>query len=260
MQVVHIMPRHLTHLIDNRTMALCLAQFVLSDDEYAEYYAEYASRGETWLIMDNGLAEEGKPLNPDQLLEAAKLVHPQEIVLPDYIEPDRNVKAATATMEHEPFMRFVNDYGIHLMYVPHGRSVSEWMDNLTAAPQFFDSIGISKFHDRIHPQSAVYGRGPLGLLARGLFPETPLHYLGLGLPPAELQFMAFGRSCDTGVAAMYGLSNIRLSHFGTLFRPERLEYVHEATCSTRHEAVIVRNMGALDQIARNGGAHQWLNG
>lgn len=264
MLVVHIMPSMLTHLATNRRMALCLAQFVLSDDEYAEQYEKYASTSRNWLIMDNGLAEDGKPLNPDALLEAAKRVHPQEIVLPDYIDPEKNVSAASLTLQHEAFMQYVNMRSVHLMYVPHGSNLWEWFENLRVVTKFGrlpDSIGISKFHDRIHPQSEVYGRGPLGMIARAIFPDKPIHYLGLGLPPSELQFLPYGRSCDTASAALYAYAGIKLSPEGALFRGDRITYKHDAIFKMRDEAIVLHNMSVMDAIAeRQEHTSLWLNG
>ncbi len=160
-------------------------------------------------------------------------------------------------------MELVRRYAIKLMYVPHGDDVRTWMANLMAMSQFDrlpDSIGISKFHDRIHPMSAVYGRGALGAIARGLFPELPIHYLGLGLPPMELQFMLFGRSCDTSVAAMYAYHNLRLSTHGTLFRNEDVEFKFDAQFDLPAERRLLHNMRILNRLAQQEGDTPWLNG
>lgn len=247
-------------------MAMCLAQFVLSDDEYAEHWKNYAMTTGKWLIMDNALAEEGRPVAPDQLLEAAKRVRPQEIVIPDLLDPEQNVKLASQFLQYPPIIEFIRTYGTRLMYVPHGSDLRQWMGNLMAMTSFDripDSIGISKFHDRIHPNSAVYGRGPLGAIARGLFPEHPLHYLGLGLPPLELKYMLFGRSCDTSVAAMYAYHGLQLAHDGTLFRAENVEFDFEAQFDVRAERRVIHNMNVLNNLATwfEGTAHSpWLNG
>lgn len=247
----------------SQSLAMCLAQFVLSDKEYAEAWSNYARAAGKWLILDNGLAEHGKPLSPDLLLEAAKLVRPQEIVIPDLLDPAQNAKLAAATLEYEPLIRFVDRYSTRLMYVPHGVTMTQWIGNLTAAVHFSrppDSLGISKFHDRIHPLSAVYGRGPLGAIARGLFPDLPLHYLGLGLPPMEMKYMLFGRSCDTCVASMYAYRGLTLASDGTLFRAENVDFKFDAEFDIRAERRVMTNMRVLNRIAGQEGDTPWLNG
>lgn len=265
MKIAHIMPKSLTHLATGRSVALCLAQFVLADEEYAAAYRAYASKDSNWLIMDNGLAEDGKPLNPDMLLQAATKVQPQEIVLPDYTDPVKNIQAVEATMQHEAFVSFVNDHCTSLMYVPHGDTLWQWFDNLRVVIRFErmpDSIGISKFHSLVHPQAAVYGRGPLGILARGLFPDKPLHYLGLSLPPIELKFMPYARSCDTCVASMYGLYGLRLSEHGTLVRPNHVQFDFDATFDNVQLRATQHNIMVMETLAARSLREEpvWLNG
>jgi hypothetical protein len=240
---------------------MCLAQFVLSDDKYA---ADYLAFGEdSWLIMDNGLAEDGKPQGPDKLLEAGLRVCPSEIVLPDFLDPAANIKAAAQTLQHEGLMTFVRDRVIQLMYVPHGEHLWQWIDNLRAITKFEtmpDSVGISKFHNEIHPSAAVYGRGVLGCLVRGLFPEMPIHYLGLSLTTLELGRMAFGRSCDTSVATMSAYRGLRFGGDGLLYRPADVEYKHDATLNRKQYNDALHNMNVMDEIASFNGARTMLNG
>lgn len=261
MQIAHIVPRTHTNLLLGRQVAMCLAQFVLTDDIYA---GDYATRSDDcWLIMDNGLAEDGRPVGPDKLLEASLKVSPSEIVLPDFMEPAANIKAAAQTLQHEEFMHHVRNKAIKLMYVPHGDTLWTWIDNLSAITKFGvlpDSIGISKFHDQIHPQSGVYGRGLLGCIVRGMFPEMPIHYLGLSMPSAEITAMTFGRSCDTCVATMSAYRNLKFRPDGLLYRPGDVGYVHDAVLTRKQLETARHNMKVLDELANFATTRSLLNG
>lgn len=261
MQIAHIVPRNYSHLLSVRTMVMCLAQFVLSDEDYADEYADF--EGHAHVIMDNGLAEEGRPLGPDKLAQAIELVHPSEVVLPDFIEPAANIGAAEKTLQHEGFMKAVDQFGVKLMYVPHGDTLDAWVENLRAAerlPVMPDSIGISKFHDRIHPNNAVYGRGLMGLITRGFFPNAAIHYLGLSLPINEMVYMAFGRSCDTCIATMMAYNNIKLAAPTSLYRPDVVGYKHDAVLTDQQIRLAWHNMDELDEAARHQSFGRFLNG
>jgi len=60
-----------------------LAQRVLNDKKYREFYAEKRDKKKL-LILDNGAFEKGKSLSTDDVLKAADIVHANEVVAPDY--------------------------------------------------------------------------------------------------------------------------------------------------------------------------------
>lgn len=253
MRIAHIISKNYD-ILNEITMSMCLAQIVAADNEYARHYREFSERPYTHLIMDNGLAEDGKPVGIDTLLSSAERVIPDIIVLPDVLEPAQNLDTAQRALEHEGLIKFAVEHGVKLMYVPHGNSLPEWTGNLLRMPRhpeynFPNCIGISKFHSEIHPLSSVYGRGPLGTVAHGIYPDLDIHYLGLSLPPMELIHMEHGQTCDTCLAVMSAAHGIRLSALGSLFRPDFVKYDHTMTLNEHQVAVAGDNFKTLDTIA-----------
>lgn len=246
MEMCHIVPGLNTSLIKGRPYAMCLAQFVIASDEYAEAYAGLGE--DTHLIMDNGLAEEGAPLRVAALTRAAVRCSPDEVVLPDYLDTNENIAAAAFALQDEEFLGVIDDTGVRLMFVPHGDTLDEYAANIRSITFFDrqpDSFGISKFHDKMHPLAYIFGRAPLAMLVKAYFPDKPLHYLGLGGPVQELRVLPNGRSCDTAYAYMAAAHNLRLAA-STLFRPAQVSYVHDATLTEAQVALCKYNMRLLD--------------
>jgi hypothetical protein len=231
---------------------MCLAQFVMAEEEYADAYRDLSVGTRTHLIMDNGLAEEGTPLKVADLGKAIPRCEPSEVVLPDYLDPTANIKAAHYALHEAPdFLGIVDGYGIELMYVPHGNTIHEYAANVTALHKFDrlpDSFGISKFHDKTHILSHIFGRGPLAMLVKAYFPDKPIHYLGLGGPIQELRMLPNGRSCDTCYAYMAAAHDLKLDP-AMLFRPPVVDYEHSATLNHKQILLFNANVGTLDKAA-----------
>lgn len=258
MKVAHIVPGLNTEFLGFHKYAMCLAQFVLADDEYAQAYSRLPT--DTHVIMDNGLAEEGQPLKVAQLAEAVLKCVPDEVVLPDYIDPDENIKAARFALGNEEFLSAVQKVDAQLMFVPHGSTMHEYVANVSALTTFDrlpDSFGISKFHDKMHPLAYYLGRAPLALVVKAFFPNKPLHYLGLGGPLNELRVLPFGRTVDTCYAYMAAANDITLHH-QMFYRPKAVEYNHQAVLDPSRGQVKLfeANCAAIDAVAE--GAGRWL--
>lgn len=255
MKMCHIVPGSATELIKG-PYAMCLAQFIRSDVEYADAYSKLPSS--VHLIMDNGLAEDGKPLGLQSLAGAVLDCIPSELVLPDHLDPADNFKAVHEAMSNQDFLDIIDERGIKLMYVPHGRSFLDYADNvrcIMALDRKPDSFGISKFHDRIHPLSHIFGRAPLALLVKAYFPDKPIHYLGLGGPVQELRMLPNGRSCDTVYAFMAAAHDIPIHH-QMMYRPKEVHYDHQAELSVGQVELFWKNTAVLDVLAKQGGS--WL--
>lgn len=258
MQMCHIVPGLHTSLIEHRSFAMCLAQFVLSDDVYAEAYRKLGAG--THVIMDNGLAEEGTPLKVADLGKAIPLCEPSEVVLPDYLDADDNLNAAAYALQDPEFLEIVDSHGIRLMFVPHGRTIYEYAFNVRRVAIDFgrlpDSFGISKFHDQMHPLAHIFGRGPLAMLVKAYFPNKPIHYLGLGGPVHELRMLPNGRTCDTCYAFMAAANDLELEP-AMLFRPPQVDYKHDAMLTPRQMLLFAGNVNTLDTIASESEWSAW---
>jgi hypothetical protein len=85
---------HLKDLSPLCDLDFCLAQHVLEDAEYADFYKEQRKLKRT-VILDNGYHELGSALSPLELLEATKRIEPTVVIAPD--------KLADAKFNYESF-------------------------------------------------------------------------------------------------------------------------------------------------------------
>lgn len=150
---------------------LPLAQYVLSDDAYAEFYKLRHDMGD-FLIMDNGAAEEGT-LTIDQLADAAKRIGADEVILPDVLKDLNATMAATTddiVLRKIPArMRAV---------VPQGNDDEEWMICLQ---YFVDHMKFRTICIPKHAERFIGGRANLLLqiISRGWHLEYDIHLLGV---------------------------------------------------------------------------------
>lgn len=91
-KLAHIAPTDAIIYAENRSQINLVLAHLVGDNKYTKAYAE--SKKPT--IMDNGAFELGESISPDLLIEKAKLVKADYIVLPDYPgQPwDKTIKAA----------------------------------------------------------------------------------------------------------------------------------------------------------------------
>lgn len=106
------------------TTHLLLTSMVLSDARYRAFYRQRQEKFGDYLILDNDAHENKASLDLDKLIEAAELMHPDEIVLPDVI---RNSIATTKrSTEAYPILkkRFPD---AKFMFVVQGVTEVEWL-------------------------------------------------------------------------------------------------------------------------------------
>jgi hypothetical protein len=65
-----------------------LAQLVLNDKTYEEFYKEQSRLGR-FVVLDNGFHELGHPLSPMELVEAATRINPTIVIAPDKLGDQR---------------------------------------------------------------------------------------------------------------------------------------------------------------------------
>jgi len=187
---------------------LVLAHLVLGNKTYREFYKTRAAQGD-FITVDNSLIELGKPMPLKEVIEAAKLVDAQEIILPDFF---RNcaatlkvtVEAYKEVLASPDFTRF------KLMAVPQGSSALSWFYCYWVFSQIagIDTLGIAK-----HTETFCKGGRPalLGALvateSRAFMKEH--HLLGCWSDPTEVrkvsQRFKWLRSVDTSIAVLAGL-------------------------------------------------------
>ena len=120
MKLALVAPPQALHLVESQRLSyhLVLAQYVLPDPVYADFYHKLHDKGD-FIMLDNGAAENGHSLGIDELLVAAERVHADEIVMPDVL--DEAAGTLMLTQRSIPSvprrMRAV---------VPQGRNWAEW--------------------------------------------------------------------------------------------------------------------------------------
>ena len=228
----HIVPVSGLHLLDGKQYLMCLAHLVLSNQEYASYYANRAKDRGTYVLLDNGAAEGVQP-SIDDLLKAYSIIHPSEIILPDTLyDADDTLRKFKGSLDI-----FVDR--LHLPYktmaVPQGSDFEQW--KMCAEKMIQDgrinSLGISKFlhmaneyNDIIRHQAAAYiGR----LMNKYKRYDIEVHLLGCSEPLYVVSdiFKSFDfvRGCDSALAYIYAQSNVH--PYACTKRPSgEIDFIH----------------------------------
>jgi len=194
---------------------LVLAHLVLENEHYAQFYRERSDDGD-YIILDNGAAELGKSVDMDRLLEAADIVGPNEIVIPDVLY---NFYATVDNLKtYGPWLR-ERLPGVKLMAVPQGKTLGEWLwcwDEFCHTPEV-DVIGLSKF--MCSPKGALREcKGGRGFLTRALdllLKESPKPHHALGVwgqlsELYELRQRSWVRSVDTSFASICAQQGVEI--------------------------------------------------
>lgn len=147
-----------TSLLDefSNTFHLCLAHVLSTDNAQMRYYERRAVDMDDYVILDNGAYELGASFDFAHVIEIAKRIRPEEIVLPDvFLDGPNTLKEASkgyALLQKVHELRYSN-----LMVAPQGKTTEEWMTCLDGLVQVIqpDVIGIPVVYER------MMGRGVL---------------------------------------------------------------------------------------------------
>lgn len=224
------------HIVDYHRLSyhLVLAQYVLEGFKYGEYYRTRHDSGD-FIMLDNGAAEEGT-LSIEKLLEAAKMVHADEIVLPDVMGD--STATITATMNPEvlaaipPRRRAV---------VPQGNSIDEWF---TCANCFVDELEFATMCVPKHLERFEGGRIRVLELIEKLHWNDyyNIHLLGVwGDPyrePKHLNIVApWARGIDTAAPLALAQNNLTLE--------DGMLHVSHSWTKSFPRAVAIRNVETM---------------
>lgn len=160
-------------------------------------YLEVAKECKGFKILDNSVIELGSAMDPSLVIEAAKEIGADEVVLPDvFMNSPGTIRMIETTIGR--FIRELPD--TQLMAVVHGKDVGEWMDCLKYIQGIneIDTIGIPKCTAKMHPEGRDY------FIRTALTTDTTknIHLLGLQYSFHELDqwpeyFFNSVRSMDT---------------------------------------------------------------
>lgn len=207
--IAHIVPISCLKTIENKPYHMCLAQLVLQNDKYANFYRKMVEEGK-YVIMDNGAAE-GEELWFEDLLNAYDRVKPSEIIMPDVLWN----KSKTISKSSD-FDRLLNKNNIYFnkMIVPQGKRLTEWckcIEILMGVVPDAKCVGIPKWLGSSDPKNRVEAVR----YVRNHYPDVDIHLLGCVENPSIVgeckKISSKIRGCDSVYAytcAKAGLTKI----------------------------------------------------
>ena len=206
MQLINIFPLGNICMEYTQDMHMYLTHMV---EKYPQY-ANTARDARGYKILDNSLIELGGAVDLERVLNAAKVINADEIILPDaFQDGPATVKAVRESLQYLTDKWPNRDWPFKLMAVAQGRDAKEWYEcyqELLKTPDV-DVIGIPKVLAKMHPQGRPYFVNEMCDLRR-----KPHHLLGLWYSVSEFidyRDLNLIRSCDTvllGYMAKHGMS------------------------------------------------------
>ena len=208
------------------SVQMCLAHKVLSDFDYAAFYAAQAMNGQI-VILDNSLWELGAAMSTEDLFEACDIVRPTELIVPDMFgKSDETIETTE---------KFIDAIGLDCSWgrnlvVPHGQDRQDWIKcfDYFSSQDYAHVIGLPKVLDDIWEPG-----GRIGCLAfleatGRIKPDKLYHALGIRNDPIELLMLSkfkWLRSLDTALPIHAGIQGIQFdSQYGlSRRRPKRPE-------------------------------------
>lgn len=170
-------------LMKSDGIQMALTHLVESDpfDMYVDNYRAMKQLFRDYIILDNSLIELGGAVDPKRLLDAAKKINADEIILPDVFQG--GMESLHVTMKAA---KYCQDSGYRLMGVAQGKTNSEFADVFRELIHcdYIHTIGIPKVastlpgsdgKSRNHILSVLYDAG---LLQEAQFEGKEIHLLG----------------------------------------------------------------------------------
>ncbi len=235
---------------------LVLAQIALKDSTYANFYIHE----EKFKILDNGLFEEGRGLTPKELVGAAELVQPDEVVLTDVLFDRKRTLEATIEC-YQTFKKLYQGKPLQFMAVPQASNQKDWVQSYIELTNlsFVTTIGLSKLSiPKATGMTISKGRNVIvDYLSRLKIVVNKEHHLlgSSNLALQELQYYQTNkerllkiRSMDTSAPYVYGVEGFDLKSNPNLIE-KKLDF--KAPMSERQSLKILRNIVELRKLARD---------
>jgi hypothetical protein len=161
------------------TYHLCLAHVLRSDTRQLVYYKERTANLDDYVILDNGAYELGRSVPFQHVVEVAKEIGPDEIVLPD-VFLDKKETILAACEGHKIFMAEPEWAAyINLMVAPQGKNLTEWLQCLDALINAMkpDVIGIPVVYEKMMGRGVLI-KNVIRLLGGDSHYQPEIHLLG----------------------------------------------------------------------------------
>lgn len=166
-----------------------------------EKYPAYVSVAQSvpgYKILDNSLIELGGSVSIQRVVNAARLIEADEIILPDVFQNGpETLKAVDKALEELDKIYPNGQYPFKLQAVAQGATIEEWYQCYTGLQRnpMVDVIGIPKILAKMHPQGRPYFVNELCSLG-----TKEHHLLGMWYSMSEIGEYTrpdLIRSCDT---------------------------------------------------------------
>lgn len=218
--------KFLPHFDNYLDYHFCLSHLVLQDPKYRAFYKQ----SRKYKILDNSAFELSAPMSNAKIVEAAKLISPDEIVCRDSMGD--GIGTIKRTIESIDY--FHRQYwGSNYMAVCHGSNFADWERCLKwlYGNNQIHVIGlcgwpsaINAFKYRIKTDDPGECRlAALRFIQKEGYTGKMVHLLGMGNNPIELLEASkynFVRSCDTSSPVVHGMYNIKFDKRVGLFGPK----------------------------------------
>jgi hypothetical protein len=205
MKVAFIAPSLITEYVCSKTdYQLCLPRPLELQTDYFDFYRKASGNGHH-VILDNGAAE-GELVNPQELLEAAAIIKPAEVVIPDVMKDVR----ATLSMAKQFDLRY-GDVPAEWNYigVAQGETVNEVMSCVDGLVNFDLVTTIALPKHLCKTLDDPNARVKLARFIREEYKQISIHCLGSD-PSAIMEVAALAsddivRGIDTSMPVFCGL-------------------------------------------------------
>ncbi len=209
MNVALIAPtKFLDQLCDARPVQMALAHMILEDVQYRRFYTDRSDL----VIMDNSLIELGDAVDFELLVNAASLINPKEVILPDaFRDGQKTISRFLDVITYSDQFTWATNF-----VVAHGRHNAEWVECF----DFFNqhphahTIGIPKVLDEIWEPGGRIGACAFLESSGRIREDKNYHLLGVWTDPIEILCLSkfeWIRSVDTALPIHAGMSGC---HFG----------------------------------------------
>jgi len=267
-KVSHMVPPKYFRLQDQ--VSQCYLVLAHELERNKEYYDAIMHRDyKKFMLLDNSAYEVGESADCSSLIQLAKDLSPDAIVLPDVMyDMEATIERTEDFLSKTHTTKYFEQERPRLMGVPQGRTLEEWLEcfcHFYRDPRIH-WIGISflvveRCFSSTTRTSGVYPNRLfcLRMLSSLGLTDKPVHLLGLG-DPAELREyreMSFVKSCDSSVAFQAAVKGEEITEEGY----DRREFKKvDFNATLIDESLFLRNASIINLFAGQGFNRKILEG
>lgn len=270
MRVAHILPTKFLHLgLDSGPRPqyhLALSHIAVKDSQYRQWHKDQSFKG-SYVILDNGVEENGSPDYVSTTVALGHDIEAKEIVLPDALrDAEATMQMVAEALSHNhSVVQDCRKHDTKLAAVAQGKDRQSWLDCFDEfnTDQRIDTVMIPKSVDE------VWGYGGrlaacCHLQATGrILKHKQYHLLGVWTDPLEIYLQSvynpWIRSLDTALAFHAGYQGVSVSDIaqGKVCKPKRPDnYFGIEWITPEQSAMIVSNIETLDMWGVSYGQHK----